>query len=287
MKKVNPNKSVAFKNELLTSPYKKHPALSLTVPQTKMILYLVSQINMNDTEFKPVQVNFIDFCKEFNISYKGGNNRELLKNNVYSLMRKLVEIKEGSAVSIYHWVEKAKIDFKSQVIELTLANAMRPYYLELKENFTTYQLGYVSDFKNKYSFLLYDILKRWQNYNNGEFYCNVDKLREDLAPGKYPDMRDFNKRVLKPALAEINEKSDLIVKCGFVKEGKKIKTVCFFISQKDTKTLNEIQSTWNDDFDLYSAEKRIFEELEGQMLFEAFEDDEEVITSDELEEEGV
>lgn len=279
LKKVNPNKSVAFKNELLASPYKKHPALSLSVPQTKMILYMVSQINMGDKEFKPVQLNFKEFCSEFNISYEGGKNRELLKTHVYSLMSKILEIREGSSVAIYHWLEKARIDFSSQTIELTLANAMRPYYLELKENFTTYQLGYVSEFKNKYSFLLYDILKRWQNYNSGEFYYSIDNLRNDLVPGKYPDMRDFNRYVFKPAIAEINQKSDILIDYRFIKEGKSIKTVCFLIKQKDTKALNKIKSKWNTDLDLYSAEKEAFEDMREQLCFEGF-DTEEVVADE-------
>lgn len=274
LKKINPNRSITVKNSFFDSLYRNHPLMELSVPQMKLILALVSQIDaINDTDVSPVSMDIKDFCDNFNISFQGGRNRQLLEDNVTNLMEKVLRVEEGRSVTLHHWVEYARIDYDTQTIDLMLSRTVLPYYIQIKRNFTTYKLGFVSGFKSKYTFLLYEILKKKQTEKNGQFFIPIEKLKQELSGDKYSDNKDFRVRVLEPAVAEINEKSDILVSYGISKKGNKANNVCFTIRQKKKKDIEAIQATWPQNFDLYKEEKKIFAELNEQALLESFEGD--------------
>ncbi len=275
---IDKNRMVTFKNELLSSPFRKQPELTLSTAQTKLILFLVSLIDMDDKEFNEVKISYRQFCEHFGFSYDGGKSKKLIRHQLVSLSGKNVYLKneDGTVETLYHWLAPIHIYPKEYKIGFKLADELRPYYLELKNNFTQYQLGYVTEFRNKYSFLLYDTLKRWSTYNKGEFFYPIETAKADLSMGKYEDMRDFTRHVLKPAVEEINNKSDLHVVYRFAKAGRKITTICFTIRTKSEKALNEIKATWDTEKEAYSEEKEAFAENLAQLVLDGFDDYEEV-----------
>ena len=130
LKKVNPNRSVAFSNDLLDLKQQKETVAELTVPQLKMIYYLVSQIEPYDTDFEKVRVELNDFCETFSISLRGGKNRTLLENHVIKLMKAVIEFKEEGRTRYYHWVEYSDINFKEGYIEFRISEDLKKFYPE-------------------------------------------------------------------------------------------------------------------------------------------------------------
>ena len=269
---VDKNRMVAFKNELLASPFRKSPELMLSTPQAKLILLLVSLIDMDDTEFKEYEITFKQFCEHFGISYEGGKSRKLIREQLRALMNKELIILEenGTVEAHYHWLGRSKIYLNEHKIKVKLSEDLRPYYLGLKRSFTQYQLGYVAEFKNRYSFLLYDILHRWMPYKQGEFYYPIEEAKADLCFGRYEDTRDFTRYVLKPAIEEINKKSDLFVVWNYAKSGRKITSICFTIKTKKEDVLEEMKAAWSKKTDVYASEKKAFEDNQEQLYLEGF-----------------
>ena len=278
LKKVNPNRSVTFSNDLLDLKQQRDTVADLTVPQIKMIYYLVSQIEPCDTEFELVRVALNDFCDNFGISYRGGKNRKLLEEHVLKLMKAVIEFKEAGRSRYFHWVEYSDINFREGYIEFRISKDLKKFYLGLNSAFTSFKLGYASDFTSKNTFALYEVLKRWQTFHGGDFFYDAELAKSYLAP-QYEQTRDFIRRVLNPAIEEINEKSDINVCVDFIRQkngkGRKIKTLCFHIRAKTEEKIDEIKETWNTETDVFAEEKETLKKLrktmDEQYYFEGFE----------------
>jgi len=92
-----------------------------------------------------------------------------------------------------------------------------PMVLELRKRFTVYELKYVLLLSTQYGPQLYELLKK--NEFLGSFVIEVEKLKKFLGadtPG-YKYWTQFYERVLKPAIEDINKKTDLNVQMEFIK----------------------------------------------------------------------
>lgn len=144
------------------------------------------------------------------------------------------------------------------VVEIGFNNRIMKYLVNLKEQFTQYALSDIAHLKTKNAIVIY----RWLNkqYNEYVYYLKhptsgrtedylhdlqnpkikVDQLRRLTntmdsyinANGKLR-YSDFEKRVIKPALKEINEKTSFEVSFTKEKYGRTVKLIRFHISEKN------------------------------------------------------
>lgn len=208
---------------------------SLTTQQQKIVLYIISQIEPSDEEFKLYQFKITDFCAVCGIEPKG-DNYNMLKNAIQSIVNKSIWITlpNGKETTV-KWIEKPYIDRNSGTIEIKLDNDMKPYLLKLKEKFTEYELIYTLNFKSKYSIRLYEYLKSI-HYNKFEEYTTIISIDDFqvILDSSYTDFKDFHSRVLKPAFKEINQYSDINFAYDIVKNGRKATDIRLRISTKET-----------------------------------------------------
>ncbi len=80
-----------------------------------------------------------------------------------------------------------------------------------------------------YSIRLYELLKERQLYKQREF--TIEKLREHfgLSEKQYPAYGNLKQRIIKPAVEEINSKTDILVDFTETKKGRKVDKVKFSI----------------------------------------------------------
>jgi plasmid replication initiation protein len=127
-----------------------------------------------------------------------------------------------------------------------------PILLELKKWFTIYDLKVIAEFNNKYAILLYRFLKKQIGLIKGKkreqeeitIRVKYPQLITALGAMNYKRVADFNRHALKPAVKEINQKSDLeIIDVRKIRLGRGGKTVAvdFKIREKgqQSKDLNE------------------------------------------------
>lgn len=110
-----------------------------------------------------------------------------------------------------------------------------PYIANLKNRYTKYELVHIGAFSSTHTIRLYELLAQYKSIGNRSI--ELDKLKDWLQiSDKYQALRDFKKRVLNPAIDEINKKSDLLVEYEPIKRGRKIDGLSFTIKlKKDIK----------------------------------------------------
>lgn len=205
----------------------------LTVTEQKIILTMVSMIEPKDEEFKDYDISVKDFLMMLNLPSGGSYNH--IKKVVDELLSKVVEIPSTAAAGGWvktHWVSSAEYVNGSGTIQLRFAPKLKPYLIQLKDTFTSYRLNNILSLKSGYSIRLYELMKKWQRA--GEWTCTLESLREKLGVGaqKYPRYANFNARILKVSVAELNEKTDLNITVNEIRKGRNLEKLSFIIKSK-------------------------------------------------------
>ena len=184
---------------------------NLSVPQQRIIAYLLSQISPNDEEFKLYDFTISEFCRVCGIEYNGKNLNDL-KAAIKDLADKSMWVYVGEETqTLVRWVEKPFIHEGTGTVQIKLDRDMIPFLLQLKERYTQYELIYALRFKSKYSIRLYELIKS-RHYHEMEEYSfsyTVEELRQRLNAESYTQYKNLKMRILEPAIREINAKSDI------------------------------------------------------------------------------
>lgn len=129
------------------------------------------------------------------------------------------------------WVQSIRYRKAEGRVELRFSKDMLPYLTQLTEQFTRYALGDIARLNSGYAIRLYELLCQWRDA--GERVVSVEWLRDTfLLEGKYPAIKDFKKRVIEPAVEQINEHTSLWVKWDQRKTGRRVSHLVFTFGEK-------------------------------------------------------
>jgi plasmid replication initiation protein len=226
---------------------------TLSAQEQKIILFLISKIKPDDTEFCEHIFDIADFCKVCGIDYENGKNYENLKSSIKTLADKSVwvAIDEKQEILI-RWINAAVVDKGTGKIRLKLEDNLKPYLLQLKKQFTQYELYYVLAMKSQYSLRLYEILRSYE-HEHKPISIDIDDLKRKLFAENYIRFPDFKRYVLDIAIREINALSDIKVSFETEKESRRFATIVFSVEIK--KDLNERLNTWQNIERVLESEK--------------------------------
>lgn len=218
---------------------------SLTVQQQRVILYLISKIDYNDSDFKEYEFSLLEFMRVCGLERNGKGYKEL-KDCIKEIADKSlwITLDDGNRETLLRWIEKPTIYNREGIIRIRLDNDMKPYLLQLKHNFTSYELIYTLMMKSKYSIRLYELIKSIHYHELEEYKRQyaIEELRILLDAEKYTEYRNFNQRVLKPAVEEINRYTDKIVSYEAITRARKTVAIEFTIKSKDSLQCARLRS---------------------------------------------
>lgn len=198
--------------------------LSLTVNEQKVALYLISLINPDDKDFDTVFVSISSLCELFGLEKEKGNYRNL-KKAIKTLRDKSCWI-QGK---LFSWIDAPEVIPNSGMVRVKLSESLKPYLLQLKENFTKYKLYNVLVLKSKYSIRMYELIKSY--FWEGTYSVTIQEFKKSICCDAFNEFKDFNKWVLAPAIKEINELTDIYVEVTKLKTGKCITDLKFDIKE--------------------------------------------------------
>lgn len=129
------------------------------------------------------------------------------------------------------WVQSVDYIDQEGRIELRFGKDILPYLTGLQREFTRYALSDVAKMTSAYGIRLYELLMQWGE--RGEREIAIEDLRRWLQlEERYPSIKDLKRRVLDPAIAQVNEHSPLQVAWAQRKTGRRVSHLLFTFSEK-------------------------------------------------------
>lgn len=219
------------RNQSNTSTAITHAKTKMTATELKAFYQISTLIQKDDTDFNEYNISVKDFCEKLNINE---SNRDFIVNTCKSLLRQVFEIEQENK-SYLGFTIFSKMHYKhdEQKINFKFNDDVKPYLLQLKENFTQIQeVKYIREFESKYAIRIYAMLKDYRLMKQREF--NIEKLSEILQlPKSYRNFSYINEKVLEPAVTEINAKSDLLIsKVERIKTSRKVTSIIIHYDDK-------------------------------------------------------
>jgi plasmid replication initiation protein len=233
-KELLPSVVVFQHNNLVEARY------SLTLQEKKIILWLTSQIQPDDKDFKKHTLTVRDFMELMGLT--GNSNYKELQKITLGLMKKVLIIKEPElkVTTQVSWLNSARYEEGEGFIRLSFAPEMHPFLLNLKNTFTVISLSDLMQFKSIHAIRIYELLKQYQDI--GERILTIDEIKECCGViDRLKKYDHFEKKILLISQREINEKSDIKFEFERKKHVRKITAIKFIISKnKDYELRNNL-----------------------------------------------
>lgn len=200
-------------------------------PLEKNILYLlISQLNANDEVGKHYLIDVKSIRMEKTPTFQE------LEQATYNLISRVYEIKKPNGnILMVSLMTMANYD-GGDYLKVAISQNILPYFVDLKENFTEFELYAALSLKNKYAKRLYEML--CQHKSKGILKLSIEDLKWRLSlidkKGKevYPKWSQLEVNVIKPAVLELRKRIKLPVNYEIIKRGKKYTHISFkFIFQ--------------------------------------------------------
>lgn len=202
---------------------------NLTVNQQKIIAYIVSKIKPTDSEFTKYEISVQDFCAVCGIDKEHFYTE--IKEIIDNLDNKAFWVETNEKIFKFRWFSEVEIIKGSGKIKLLLNSNIKSYLLQLQKSFTQYELYNILALKGKYSIRLYEWFKSYSFMK--EKKIELSKLKYILEAENYTEYRAFRRRVIEPAISEINEFTDLEVRYEKVVNGRSVTDLIFYIRFKE------------------------------------------------------
>jgi len=231
-KESNPNLIVKA-NNLVNSRYE----LSLT--ECRIIEMAIAQIEQDDTELREYEINLRELM-QYTQTYSE-NFFKLIKEAGRRLVGRTLDIpkpehgKDGFV--IIPLVNRVEYVGNAGILKISFDRDLKPFLLQLKENFTQYERMYILQLGSIYATRLYQYLKQMPFLPTKEY--EVEELKKRLClEEKYKNYNDFKKFVVLVAQREINTKTDITFEFEEIKQQKRVASLRFHIEmQQNTKAL--------------------------------------------------
>lgn len=230
-------------NKLIKSRY------TLTTAEQKLLYKLFEHIQKHGYTTRKLKIVFDDFYRDFKKVHGMNLTKEGFKNLVEGLQMNMPYIIKGDEFVKTQWYRiHGKLDYSE--ITLELDEYVFEYIQAQKGSFT--QLSYESlySFKKAYTFKIYELLKQWARTKTAITFT-VEEFKADLDildNSGYKNFSNIEKRIIIPAVEEINTKSEMKISYKLHVEGRKTKAIEFYILKHEPikKIFSEIKTTLKD-----------------------------------------
>lgn len=229
----NKSVSVVQHNYLIEARYR------LSLQELKLFLVIVSKISVSDTieDFrKGYRIYINDFVSGV-ISGKESNRYTEARRITRKLRSRVIEMEKNYGHYITGFIETAKHYRSKGYVDITLDGKLGEYLLDLRRNFTRYDIDCILHCKSVYSIRIYQLMKQYRGI--GWRDLEYDELRKilDIDKGLYKRFFDFKKRILDTACKEIKKFTDIEVEYKVNKRGRNIVSIGFRITDKSQRAL--------------------------------------------------
>lgn len=211
----------------------------LSSVQLDIYFMLLSLLRAGDTQNTKYEISVLQIEQITGRQW----NYQQLRDATAGLIGKVFEIEENDGLLQVAMMSSAKYLKGKGKIQLTISEDLKPYLVDLKNNFTSFQLYCVLSMTSKYAKWMYVQFSRWKDIGYYSYELKELKILLNLTdpkgkiPEQYKQWGQFKDYVLEPSVRQINELSDIHISYQIEKKGKSIHRINFTIS-----TLSKFQT---------------------------------------------
>ena len=227
------SKLVVKDNALMNASY------NLDLVEQRLILLAIVEaresgkgINAND----PLTVHAESYINQFGVARQTAY--QALKDacdDLFARQFSYQEINErGNTENVRsRWVSEVRYVDAEATVKLIFAPVVIPLITRLEERFTQYEMKQISELSTGYAIRLYELLICWRTTGKTPIIELSDfRQKMGVLDSEYQRMHDLKKRVLEPALEQINEHTDITATYEQHKKGRTITGFSFKFKQK-------------------------------------------------------
>ena len=207
---------------------------NLEIRDMKILKLLVSKVNATGDKFNDYYYITKDEVRLFQFNERNIHN--YIKTSLRRLSSVFIVVKNDDKEEVeISLVGKIIYDKKNGIYKVPLSPDLKEYLLDIKKEFTKYNLSNLVYLTRKEQLKLYEYLK---SISFEVFVISIDNLKTIMEINKksFESFFNFHKK-LKETISTINEATDISVKFKIVKENNQSKNVQFTIKRFETKTL--------------------------------------------------
>ena len=203
----------------------------LNTSEIKFILTAIAQIDsVEDEVLKEYEIK----VSELEQKLQTEQNTTRLKQFAKKLMSKPLEVPTEDGWIMFNWFSKIQYINKEAKFKVRIEEDLKPYLLQLKERFVSYNLKYILPLTSTYSVRIYQLLKEYEKLTKR--YFEVEELMDILqVPKSYRIYNRFKEKVLQVAEKELLEHTDIYFTIEEEKEGRKVSRLIFRIHKNTHK----------------------------------------------------
>ena len=211
VKQVDEHALIRQSNELVEANYR------LTLGEQKVILNFIAQLDTSQENFTVARINAKSLSDACGFNAKSGYRQlqEVLKKLLSRSV--ILQRRDGSGWYGSHWVQSCDYvkaengDSDCAYVEYKLDERLCPHFLRLRERFLKVELKSLITFAHVYSTRFYMIFKNRIKIGMARYSFQDLCQLLDLPKAYQKKTSDLKSRVIKIAVNEINEKSDIMV----------------------------------------------------------------------------
>ena len=161
VRKIRFDRSLVVKSNALTS------SLSvLTLNELRFLVLCISKLNRDSETFSEVQCRSVDLADTFDISVD--RVYSLIKDLMTRINQRPIELSDNNVNGLVWWFITLNRPSEG-LFTVEFHPKLKPYLLKLRENFTSYRIKDVYQFKSASTWHVYEVLRQYKTMRKKEF----------------------------------------------------------------------------------------------------------------------
>ena len=219
---VKHNKLIEFKGRMTTNELKLFSLIIADVREQQERQFEEYEIDISVLQETTKDKNFYNYIKEIALRLE---DKRIVIDRLNEDNKKYF--------NTIRLINKPRYTEGSKNLTVDLDRDLIPYIIDLKREFTRYQIENILRLNSSYAVRIYELLKQYEKIGKREIKINDLRSYLGIEKEEYTRFDNFEARVLLPAKKETNKYTDIIIDYEKIKTGRRITSILFTVESKD------------------------------------------------------
>jgi plasmid replication initiation protein len=226
------NKNVVMANTLTRS------AQRLSLAEKRMLFAAIAKMG---GKFGEVNITASEYAETFDMPPNQAYEqlKETAKNFLQRYFTLVEPDEDGKGQMVWHigWTAKVGYHDREGFVAIKFSDEIVPYLCELTDKFTKYKLKQACALRSVYSWRLLELFEQFKS--TGELMISVEKFCHAMEAAELyrNNFAHLRKKIIEPAIKELQEKDDWLIEFDFTKRGRKVDQLKFKFEKNPQRQL--------------------------------------------------